>query len=248
MTQRYGRIAEDIERMRRLVLLGLFAVLVMFVFFEALRGAQFWNKVKGEGNLWNYGSSLQYFMAGQMAFLNAILFRYYGGLSRSPGVVKQPMIWALAGAAFVFFACDEMLEVHEKLGLAIERSIPAIHHYYPGHADNLITGLYAVGGLFFAVSFLRGMAPGRAVRWYFVSAMGIMILSTAMDVIPKDLYVRYLPVRETEELMELLAGFLFMAAFMSVASLTTIRVLQTHETGVSSPATGVEGAASGSQA
>ena len=221
-----GRLTDAVERVRRLAILGLFACVLIFVLFEALRGEQFWNKIKGEGNLWNYGSSLLYFMAAEMAIVNAILLGYYRNSVRRDGRSWQWLTWAAAGAAFVFFACDEMLEVHEKLGLAMERSLPWLKQVYPGQADNLISAAYLTGAVVFVLVFFRFLPVGRQASMYLIGAFSMIAFAVVLDVAPRWLYISYLPFRETEELLEVFAGFSFTAAFISSGAYVLSRILR----------------------
>lgn len=225
MPQRYERLIGDIEKARRLVILCLFLGAVLFVLFEALRGHHFWSKIKGEGNLWNYGSSLQYFMAAELALLNGVLLGYYQALLGQGRRAWSWLPWAAAGLAFAFFACDEMLEVHEKVGLALERSVPGLSAVYSGHADNLIFLGYAVGAIVFSVVFLRAISAQREAGRYFIAGLGMIAAASLLDVLPRQLYVGHLPFRETEELLELFAGFAFTAAFISSGAHTLTRIL-----------------------
>lgn len=222
------RLIDDVERMRKLFIRGLFVLVVAFVLFEALRGEHFWNKIKGEGNLWNYGSSLLYFTAGQLAILNAVLFSHYSSRHHKTLRSWSWLVWCAAGVAFAYFACDEMLEIHEKVGLAIEASLPWVSNYYSGRADNLITAAYGIGGLLFVFVFLRGMPTGRVAGVYLLAATVAICLASAMDIIPRELYQAYLPLRESEELLEVTAGFMFSASFASSASLSVQRILDAH--------------------
>jgi len=223
------QLIEDVEKARRRIILGLFVAITVFIVFEALRGEQFWNKLKSEGNLWNYGSSLVFFMAGQGAILTAILLSYQGRGSNPRPNRWVWLPWAVAGAALVFLACDEMLSIHEKLGLALERSVPRLQEAYPGHADNLIVGVYALGALLFAPSFFRGDASDRRARAYLIAGFAMIAAAGLLDALPKEMYIRYLPFRETEELLEVYAGFSLNAAFFSTAALALTRILRAQD-------------------
>ena len=238
----------DIEKARKLAIWGLFIAIVLFVLFEALRGEHFWSKIKCEGNLWNYGSSLIYFTAAEMAIVNAVLFAYYDRLASDGRRSWIWALWAVVGAAFIFFACDEMLEIHEKVGLAIERAVPTLKRYYAGRADNLIIAGYAVGAVLFGFAFLRRMAAGREARAYFISGFVAIVLASGLDVIPRGFYLHYLPFRETEELLEVLAGFLFAAAFISSAAVMLAKILRGCIPSSDSAAVGVEGSGIGTHA
>ena len=229
MSPHNEQLIQDIEKARRLVILGLFAAIVVFVLFEALRGEHYWVKVKAEGNLWNYGSSLMYFMAGEMAIVNAILLAYYGKVHGQVTRSWSWMAWAAAGAAFVFFACDEMLEVHEKVGLAMERSIPWLHRMFPNRVDGLIIAGYAIGAILFSISFFRGPLISREARAYFIWGFVTIGLASGLDATPRHLYINYLPLRETEELLELFAGFAFTAAFISSGAVIGARILHAFD-------------------
>jgi hypothetical protein len=229
MGRRYRQLEQDLEKARKAIIWGLLVVITAFVLFEALRGQHFWNKIKGEGNLWNYGSSLIYFMVGELAIVNAMLLAYRKKLdpriSHSWGVPA----WTAAGLAFIFAACDEMLEVHEKVGGWLERSIPLLLAWYPGHADNLIIGVYGLGMLLFAAIFFRELSAGSRSRGYFIVGLLAMVGAVSLDVIPRALYINHLPFRETEELLEVLAGYLFTAAFISTAAVSIVGILRAYD-------------------
>ena len=229
MGRRYRQLEQDLEKARKAIIWGLLVVITAFVLFEALRGQHFWNKIKGEGNLWNYGSSLIYFMVGELAIVNAILLAYRKKLdpriSRSWGVPA----WTAAGLAFTFAACDEMLQVHEKAGAVMERSAPWLCSIYPGHTENIILGSYVALAALFAIVFFKDLSAGSRSRGYF--AAGILSLATAtlMDAVPRELYINLLPFRETEELLEVLAGYLFTAAFISTAAASIVGILRAYD-------------------
>lgn len=220
-----GRLIVDIERARRVTIQIIFAVGVLFVLFEALRGSYLWSKLKGEGNLWNYGCSLVYFTAGQLAIVNGALFRYRERLLRTGRRYIWWTAWILAGIGFSYLACDEMLTIHEKLGARLESAIPVLSEFYPGHADNLIVGVYGAGGVVFSLLFFFRMPVGREARAYLLVALFMLMGATLMDTVPRSLYMRYLPFRESEELLELFSGELFIAAFLSSAAVVVSGIL-----------------------
>jgi len=223
-----SQLTQDIERARRAIILALFLGLVAFILFSALRGEAFWNKIKGEGNLWNYGSSLLYFLAGELALANALLIRYHDRLAGDARSARSWLAWVAVGVAFTFFACDEMLQVHEKLGLAIEGSVPLLHRMFPGHVDGLITAAYALGGVLFSVGFLRGKTINSVARKYYFAGLLMIAGAQLLDFLPRDWYIGYLPFRETEELLEVFAGWGFAGAFLSTASFAVTRILNLH--------------------
>lgn len=220
------KIISDIEGMRKSMIRALFALVVVFILFEALRGQHFWNKVKGEGNLWNYGSSLDYVFAGELAFLNAILVGYLHRLSGFGRRSWAWMPWAATGAAFVFLGCDEMLCIHEKAGVMLQNSFPALAKGPEGMADGLVMGVYVVASLVFSFLFMKALLPNRAARQYFASALSMVALVGLFEVVPRDLYINHLPFRETEELVELFAGWAFAAAFLTAAAAKISDILQ----------------------
>lgn len=226
------RLIRDMEHSRRVLITALFFGLIAFILFEALRGHTFWNKIKSEGNLWNYGSSLVYFMAGEIAVANAWLVRHQSRLIGSKRVAWSWLPWAAVGVAFTYFACDEMLCIHEKIGLAIERSVPLLHQMMPGRADGLIMAAYGLGGIMFSIAFFRGKTINRLAKRYLLAAFIMIVSAEMLDVMPKDWYIQYLPFRETEELLEVFAGWGFIAAFMTFTTSVVSRLLE--DTGNSS--------------
>jgi hypothetical protein len=141
---------------------------------------------------------------------------------------RQWISWAAAGVAFIYFACDEMLTIHEKVGVLLEDLLPRLASAYPGHADNLITGVYGLGALLFTVVFFRGAIADRRARAYYIVGFAMVGAATVMDIVPRELYIGYLPFRETEEFLELFAGFSFTAAFVSTGASLLVRVLEVH--------------------
>lgn len=227
MTRQYDRLLGDIEKIRKLVILGLFAGLVVFILFEALRGHHFWSKVKGEGNLWNYGSSLNDFLVAEVAILNAILIAYCDRLRR-PRITWAWIPWAVMGIAFTFFACDEMLCIHEKLGAALENRFPWIGANFPGEGDGVIFMSYMVGGLAFSIPLFRSLLARIEAKRYFIAALIMIGMASGLEIVPRQLYIAHLPFRETEELLELFAGWSFTAAFLTSGAFTIERILNSH--------------------
>ena len=225
MRRHNERLISDMEAMCRLLILGLFVGLVLFILIEALRGHHFWNKVKGEGNLWNYGSSLIYLFAGQVAALNAILTRYASGARRGGRRSRAWALWLAVAVAFAFFACDEMLAIHEQLGVMLERALPSLHGAPQGEGDGLIFAVYVLGSLAFSLVFLKKLPAGGESARYFVAGLVMVGIVGVFEVVPRDLYIGYLPFRETEELLEVFAGWAFSAAFMSSATRTLTEIL-----------------------
>lgn len=223
-----SRLTADIEKARRSLILGLLIVLAAFVVIEALRGHHFWSKVKGEGNLFNYGSSLDYFVAGEFAIVNAFLVRYYHKLLHPSRRSYAWLPWIGLGMAGVYFACDEMLTVHENLGLALEHSHPAILHFFPAGGDTVVTSSYMLLAFIFTVVYFRRMRLDRGTRRYFFAGFGLVALLTALDVIPKVIWINYMPFRETKEMIELLVGWTFASAYVTTGAFLISRILQIH--------------------
>lgn len=221
-------LISDMEAMRRRLILGLFVGLVLFILFEALTGQHYWSKVKGEGNLWNYGSSLIFLFAGQMAALNAILTRYVSGVGRSRRRSRAWALWLAIAVAFAFFACDEMLTIHEQLGVMLARAFPSTHAS-GSEADGMIFAAYVLGSMAFSLVFLKKLPAGGESARYFVAGLAMVIIVGVFEVVPRDLYTGYLPFRETEELLEVFAGWAFSAAFMSSATRTLTEILAEAE-------------------
>jgi hypothetical protein len=208
----------DIERLRRYFILGLFALITVFIVFEATRGAYYWSKVKGEGNLWNYGSSLNFVLAGEIALLNAVLVGYYHG-QINPGKKSWTWLpWAATAVAFLFLGCDEMLCIHEKLGIMLHNKAPHLMGGFLSDNDGLVMATYMTVALGFSLLFMRRLLTNRLSRWYFAAAMAMMVLVGLFEVAPRELYISYLPFRETEELVEFYAAWAFSSAFISVAA------------------------------
>ena len=214
-----GDLAAELEKLRRGLIAALFVGVVVFILFEALRGYHYWDKVKGEGNLWNYGSSLLYFLVGELAILNAIVDDYRRKLAgrRQPLVT---MMWVGIGAAFTYFACDEMLQIHERLGLVLQEYVPSL-----GEGDGAIMAAFAVIGLVSGLLFIRKMLAGRLAFRYFLAGLLSATMAGVLDVIPRDLYIGHLPFRETEELAEVFAAWAFSSAFITSAVCTLAGIL-----------------------
>ncbi len=217
MSYTNDRIAFDLERARKLIIQGLFVALVCFILFEALRGHQYWSKVKGEGNLWNYGSSLDYAFAGEMAALNALIVYYCSKLSGARMRKWVWVPWALTAAALLFFACDEMLCIHEKAGLILQSHVHALQHSRQGRGDGIVMGAYVLCTMVFSSAVLGRLLTTRASRIYFaIGLLGVAILGL-FEGNPSGTLKNYMPFRETEELVEVFAGWAFTSAFLSTA-------------------------------
>ncbi len=204
-----------IERVRRISTMLFFFLIAAFVLFEMTRSGTFGSKVTGEGDLWNYVSSLVYLLAGEMAIVNAVL----AGRREKGETFSQWMMawvpWAMIGAAFTFTAFDEMLEIHEKLRHAVVQFMPFLDHIYPGHGARFMLVAFLAGSLVFAVAFLRESLSGRTSKLYLILGFVLVGAAIAYDSTP---WLRAKIWTVIEEISELCAGAVFAASFASSAT------------------------------
>lgn len=206
-----------IERVQRIGLPLFLLLLTAFVLFEGSRGKTFGSKILSEGDLWNYVSSLVYFIAGEMAVLNAILVGRRWRRANPGQWTLAWLPWAMVGAAFTFSAFDEMLEIHEKLRHAVEQAIPFLNHAYPGHGSRFMLVAYLACSLVFAVVVLWRSLSGRLSKLYLAAGFLLVGLAVACDSLPHLPWFGVGAWAVIEELSELYAGAAFVASFASSA-------------------------------
>jgi hypothetical protein len=212
------RIRErDIEAVRKVGIGLLIALTSLFAVFETTRGWRIGSKLTGEGDLWNYVGSIAYVLAAEMAVLNGLMV-----IRRRRG---KPLLrwlmgwlpWVFVGVAFTFFACDEMLCIHERLRHAIQQALPILNRAYPGHGARLTLPFYVVGSALFTLAFLRNSLVGRPARTYMVLGFLLVGFAVLLDTMPSRPWHPAYIWGAGEELGEFFAGVMFVAAFMSSA-------------------------------
>jgi len=147
------------------------------------------------------------------------------GIGRARRRSQAWALWAAVAIAFAFFACDEMLTIHEQLGVMLEKALPWLNGAPQGEGDGVIFAVYVLASLAFSFVFLKKLLMGGASARYFVAGLVMVVIVGVFEVVPRDLYMGYLPFRETEELLEVFAGWAFSAAFMSSATRTLTEIL-----------------------
>jgi len=100
--------------------------------------------------LYTEDSWIRYTTAGFLfltSILASLVTRYY--YLNSDSIWQLRWMWGFMALAFVFLACDELLEIHEKLGAIIEQRFQLDHVF-----TDLITFGYATAGILFMGYFL----------------------------------------------------------------------------------------------
>ena len=220
------RLIADVEKARaRLIQLWIVS-LVVFVTVEALRGAHYWNKVKGPYSLFEYGSSLDYFVAGEFALVNAALVYYLGKLTRQGHSFWSWAPWLAVGLSGVYFAADEFLCIHKKLGADVEHTGTGLLRFFPAGGDTVVTASYVAAAAVCMLVFFNRMMVARKARTYAFAGIGLLAVLAALDITPKNLWIGYMPFRDTKELVELLVGWVAGATFISASAHTFTNILQ----------------------
>jgi hypothetical protein len=228
MTSSSDRFIADVEKARvRLIQLWIVS-LVVFVTVEALRGAHYWNKVKGPYCLFEYGSSLDYFVAGEFALVNAALVYYYGKISNRAHNFRTWAPWLMVGLSGVYFAADEFLCIHKKLGASIEHTSTGLLRFFPAGGDTVVTATYVAAAAVCMLIFFNRMMVDRTARTYAFVGMGLLGVLATLDIVPKNLWIGYMPFRETKELVELSVGWVAGATFISASARTFTEILRMY--------------------
>jgi hypothetical protein len=228
MTSSSDRLIADVEKARmRLIQLWIIS-LVVFVTVEALRGVHYWNKVKGPYCLFDYGSSLDYFVAGEFALVNAALVYYYGKISNRARNFREWAPWLMVGLSGVFFAADEFLGIHKKLGASVEHTHTGLLRFFPAGGDTVVTATYVAAAAVCMLFFFNRMMIDRTARTYAFVGMGLLGVLATLDIVPKHLWIGYMPFRETKELVELSVGWVAGATFISASAHTFTGILRLH--------------------
>ncbi len=222
------RLIADTERARvRLIQLWITS-LAVFVTVEALRGAHYWSKVKGPYCLFEYGSSLDYFVAGEFALVNAALMYYLGRLHNQARGFWSWAPWLMVGLSGIYFAADEFLCIHKKLGADVEHTYTGLLRFFPAGGDTVVTATYVAAAIVCILLFFNRMMVARKARAYAFAGMGLFGVLAVLDIVPKSLWIGYMPFRETKELVELLVGWVAGATFISASAHTFTEILRIH--------------------
>jgi len=225
----HSKITNDIESTTRRIINGLLLLFAIFFAIEAPRGAHYFDKIKYDGSLWAYGTSLFFFMAGEGALLTAIFLAYYKRHDEGDKRSGSWLPWASAGAAFVWLGCDKMFAIHERIGMAIARSsLAPFNHFSPSMLDGFVLGVYGIMAIIFAIIFLKGPLVTLQARKYFI--LGYLFMAFSVFHVATEGFVNYDVVLRDSEMMEkvfeTLSGWAFTATFLSVMSMLMIRILR----------------------
>ena len=156
-------------------------------------------------------------IAAICAACNAVLARYS----------KKLVLWAVVSAAFAFGAFDEILEFHERTGIALERYIGGTREVAQQSPvlpfQDLVTLMYSVAGLLILAILYRVCKKQVRERMYFIytclSAAVIYFISTILDTFdfvlaPLSTTIDLIYLSSVlEEILEFVAASLFFVAF-----------------------------------
>jgi|GEM_PF-6492574 len=103
---------------------------------------------------------------------------------RARGDRQTSRTWLVLGAAAAFLALDELLSVHETVGLNLgwARSIPAVDH-----PDDAIVSLYLVGAAVLGWRLRRALLASRATVTALVAAGGLGVAAVLVDLGPSEM-------------------------------------------------------------
>jgi hypothetical protein len=133
-----------------------------------------------------------------VGLLAAVVLR---GWTRAP--VRVAVAFALAGAGAAFLAADEVLNVHESIGLTFLRGVPGLTH-----PDDAILAGYVVVAALGAFAFRDVVRPFRAARRLLGTAAALVAVAAVADLTGSGALARL------EEPFELLAAALLVAGFV----------------------------------
>lgn len=192
----------------------LFSIGILLAVVTGVRGPTYYYNWGLEGHLFTFASSLQYFVAAEIAFICFWIARSLRG--SNAGGVHRPWLWLPISFGFALAACDEMLCWHERLLPRFGYANPWFRQLALGQSDNLFVIGISVVALIFTIFFLRELVPVRRAVAYYGIGLFLLILAGAIDYLPRPMLQQRLPLG-TEELAEYFSGTTFSIAFLYYA-------------------------------
>lgn len=187
---------------------------VLLVVLTVLKGyPAIWSDFDKEANLWTLGSSIQAVLVAVVAYINYLLVSCRQQRARTAVVIS----WAFLAAAFVFFALDDMLLLHERGGHAVEDALPFLSRsQIVVYMDDLIELSYVVCGLLFGVFFLRKQMWGCNAFRYYVYGLIAVFAATCIGLHPA---VKSIPFPlAVIQMLQLLSLYMFFVSFTNYAA------------------------------
>lgn len=228
-----AQITGDVEATRRKLILGSLALLVLFVLIEAPRGQHYFDKIKYNGSLFAYVSSLVMVAAGAFSGLNAYLLKYSQRIGISGKSPVSWTVWGITAVGFAWLACDKMLAVHERTAFILVRTIPSLHNANPSQIDGIILALYGLCSIPICIVLMRSLLLSPVARKYFVLGVILMLLSVGHDATESkfDFHLLFIDGETFEKLWAIFSSWAFASAFLTTTFVLGTRILQAWHSG-----------------
>ena len=207
------QLITDIRYATRKLLLALLVLNIAFIGLTAVRGyPTWWLRFMGETNMWTRGTALELLASSAVCAAVFWLRRY----QESRGLSTAPMVylWLAAASAFAYLALDELLMIHERL-----EGIYGVNDSYA-----ILT--YIVGAIALCFLLSADLRKSQGAIRLFAAAIGLMVISTFIDRFTSTRG----PLMAFEEILELLAAYLFLASFILVLARTVTQILTSIHT------------------
>lgn len=202
-------------------------LIVVFILIEAPRGQHYFDKMKYNGSLWAYMTSLVFVAAGVLSIVNGYLLRYSQRIRISVDRPASWMTWVISGAAFAWLGCDKMLAIHEKIAFALIKVSPALASVGPSKIDGVILAAYGLCAVPIGIALMRGLLMSPVARKYFTWGFCLMLLAVCHDATESsfDFSLLLIDGETFEKLFEMFSGWAFACAFLTTSLVLGTRIL-----------------------
>ena len=93
----------------------------------------------------------------------------------------ETAIWGLMSFGFAYLAVDEVAQIHESMDKLIHRVFHIQETNLTDHLDDVIVGLYGVGGIAALIAYRKELAQHRHVMPFLVAGMVLFFLMVGFD-------------------------------------------------------------------
>jgi hypothetical protein len=167
---------DSTQRAFRFTLCATLAV-VVFAIVHGLIHSGNPSRYFGEGR---YTTAVSCFQLLLTAFFSFSIFRTRKAAADSKWMAGY-WVWLIMGGGFVFLAADDALQIHERIGHAINKLLPFTGTPFAGRADDAVIGIYGLIGLFVLWLFRREILEFRVILRFLGIGFVFMFLSVICD-------------------------------------------------------------------